>query len=1402
MMESPSEKKGLSALEVNLARTSARVEIPAAHMVLLEVADGFYGVQRQTREFLEEWHHPFRNWGFALEQLKAVSFGHIAKQSRHKKWPEALKIILEIYLDISGKAPDVDVREKGIDYLFDYLKLCVSNLPERRDDYRDILIWVFETIINISEKEPMVVRKASRQWKVLLHELIQSGIKDCDPILCRLSISLFRSTYDFLLSQPDPNDWITNEDGNPAIVQFYRELIKQFSHEHIRWLRDSLLDLETVAKQTNLLQALTRFPDYSQIVNGYLRVADELEKLEISGKAGHLAKIKVLLNIINLPGLADIHGIALREINRSLSIIIKGEDKFPSTDLIRMVFTIIKGCTSRQKYLDTVFHCFTTIAKNVLATNDRFLFDAFVDELISFGFQYPEIKGATVDWQVEVNPGHVKNIRTWLEIIMMKPPWTKRLLSALIINLKLGGVFIRDTDLLQKDVSKLLNSSITHSYNLVKQLSRLFPIYFSEIGAEGELRDISTRVDELAQRRDKLIHFVRKQSHVESNSLLVTFLEHIFLFWQKGDKELVRSFLPPEVFDEISIDEEYFNNLHLIFTELATKFVDFPTVFLSWDIDKIKKEIATVPDVNDRDKERAFLMIRFYQLIHKKYNPQPIGLIEDLTASFLIDSKVIVNLTKAMRRKQLRRTITIILDILSNLKEIILDPMQSTAEANIYHKRHIAVGIPSMYGTYREKKFDALGLSLRLEILCTAFFEQLIESLNLRFITKSTLVKIHDLLWILVRSLELDGIAVEGLVAKMKYLTGAIRSNIFSIDQYLDIFTFISKSIQDVIRDYYLDTHGENLPIVIGQLIEKREDIDKGSSTERDEFTYQMSENFFRSMIASSFGLQTIDNFVTRVIHSLNAEREKFAKNPHVLNLLMTYDPDATVTPLHKRKKALDNQILLGNKGFFLKKLMSHGFPIPPGFIITTEVFRCDAAVAAYKYMSLDLNARIAKALEGLERITGRKYGDLNNPLLLSVRSGAAFSLPGMMNSILNVGINEEIAESLSRREDFSWAAWDCYRRFLQGWGMLKGLNRDFFDQIMNDQKQRFHKSKKIQFTPAQMKDTALAYREAMEEHGIEVVDDPTEQLRQAIVGVFASWHAPLARIYRNQMNISHEWGTAVIVQSMVFGNINERSGSGVIFTRDPKGVSSEFTLYGDFIFGVQGDDIVGGLVETYPISEKQRKSEQRLSDISLENTFPEIYEELVRLADKLINEMGFNHQEIEFTFERPKRDGLYILQTRDMVRIDTKPLKVFRDTEVLKRSFLGIGIGVGGGALSGRAVYSEEEIRAFRSSEPRTSLILIRPDTVPDDVTLILQVDGVLTARGGSTSHAAVTIPQLNKVGVVGFSKLRVFESSGYSIIDDKTIRSGDFISIDGWSGAVYIGHHEVEETRNPRYS
>jgi pyruvate,orthophosphate dikinase len=1390
-----------TALQANLERTAATVEIPEKYRLLLDITREHYGVFKRTQDLLTEMNHPFVNWEIVLKQLRTLSLGDFHDFNRHEKGREALATFLGIYLDIIRSPAAEETRETAIRYLFDFLALVLAKSGAALERNRLLLFGLVGQLLDLAVREVFLFRKGSAYGKKFLQTARENAVSLEGLSLDRFFRQVFEATYSFWLAQPDPRDWFTRNGEEAAAIFGYDALVKPLTHQSLEGLLEALPPAGAGPEPGAGPAAYLERPDYDQIVEGYLLVADELERSPAYAGREYLIKLDFLFHIINVPALVDIHGRTLIEINRCLALVFR--ERAPETldDFVRSVFRLLKKCTTCTQFRSTVLNCITTVAREVFKLNDHPLADVFVEELIDLGFQHPQLAGTNTDWQIRVNPAHIENIRSWLEIIALKPRWTRRLLSALIINLKLGGVFVRDTDLLQKNISALLNAEIGPAFNLVKQLLRLFPIYFSEIGAEGELRAISTEVDEIAFRQDPVVHFLRKQSHVESNSLLVTFLEDAFRYWATGKKSFLMAHLPEEVYAQTPEGAWETQGLQTIFHNLLDKLRDDPRGFLDWDALRIEKEIQGVAGTPDKDRVRARLLIRFYQLLYKKYNPQHIDLLKDLEDSFLFDPAKLKDLRGHLQKKRRDKGLALILEFLAQLKEVILSPEKTEYVENIYRKRHIAAGIPSMYGTYREKKFEALGLSLRLESLATFLFEELIQSLNLKFITKSTLVRIHRYLWLYVKALDLDGLAVEGLSAKMKYVSQALEIKQFSIDQYIDIFQFISKGIQGLIRDYYIDVYRPHLPVIIAQILQENPDaFGVRVAAREEELFYQLSENFIRTVIASAFGLQVLDNFINRILRTLQDELEKFKENKQILTLVMAYEPETAITPLYRRDKKLDNQIRLGNKGYFLKEMAAMGFPIPPGFVLTTEVFRRIDALLGYQYIFDDLNVRIVREIRRLERMVGRHFGDPHNPLLLSVRSGATISLPGMMQSILNVGINERIAEGLSQRQGFSWAAWDSFRRYLQSYGMLRGLDRNFFDSLINTFKQRYGVSRKIQFSPEQMRLVALAYKQALEDRGLEVPERPWDQLQDAILRVIDSWNSEQARIYRRQMHLSDEWGTAVIVQAMIFGNLNDQSGSGVIFTRDPRSTASGISLYGDFIFGVQGDDIVSGLVATYPITEKQRWSERKDTAISLEANFPEIYRQLLRLCQILIYEKRFNHQEIEFTFENAAPDGLHILQTREMVQRETTKLAIFRETPELKNSLLGNGIGVSGGALAGRAVYSEEEIRQYRRSEPDTPLILIRPDSVPDDVGVLLQVEGLLTARGGSTSHAAVTIPQLNKVGVVGFTKLSVYETKGYSTVDGRTISGGDFISIDGWSGAVYQGRHEREDQESQR--
>ncbi|GAG63362.1 unnamed protein product, partial [marine sediment metagenome] len=307
---------------------------------------------------------------------------------------------------------------------------------------------------------------------------------------------------------------------------------------------------------------------------------------------------------------------------------------------------------------------------------------------------------------------------------------------------------------------------------------------------------------------------------------------------------------------------------------------------------------------------------------------------------------------------------------------------------------------------------------------------------------------------------------------------------------------------------------------------------------------------------------------------------------PEVIHMLLNYDPKLLFTSFNQLTPKVDNQTFLGAKAHYLKKLYSYKFPVPPGFVLTTEWFRDRTAIKQFPEMYKAILGLIKDKVTELEKITKKKYGDPQNPLLLAVRSGTVISMPGAMDSILNIGMNDQIAESLSKLPGYGWAAWDSYRRLLQNWGMAHGIMRDEFDKIMVNFKELYKVKEKKTFSDKEMRTIAFSYKNLLDKHRVRFEECPFEQLIQAIIFVFQSWYNKRAQIYRKNLQIAEEWGTAVIVQEMVFGNINSESGTGVIFTKIPFEKSSEIVLYGDFSRRSQGEDIVSGLVHALPVSE------------------------------------------------------------------------------------------------------------------------------------------------------------------------------------------------------------------------
>lgn len=1394
------------ALRINLEETAVdRVAIDPKYQVLRETVADYRGILRTLDNLLFELNHPFKNWEIILPELRTFSLKNFSSYSRHPKGPQAIALIIEIFLDAAVNSTRKDLQAKAIDHLLGYVEKIIAELnSENRDRILPVLRPCFQRLSSISDEDLFLLASSHVPLKRIGLGLLRkipegAGWGEFNQLL----IHNLRAAYGYWLREEDPREWFAEKEGFASCHKGQPEFLREVSHERLREHMASLDYLSSRDGSVETLRDLLALPGYLEIVRTYREIPHRLETECPQGKGdgGPLAdnwKILSLFKIMEIPGLRDIHEETLREINFTLVSLLRSEPPERMANVLVRTFGLLKS--SVDHYPQTALQCIQAIGAEVFNREYSPLVEVFLDQVLRFRFQYPGVKGVDVNWQLICNTSHLLNIRVWLDIIGRNPKWCSTLLSALIINLRLGGTCVKDTDLFQKEITKLLNADIEPVFNLVKQLTKIFPVYFNEIGAEGRLRDVTTRIDEIRNRKDPLIHFLRKQSHVESSNLIENFIKEIFRFWRMKDRSGLENFLPPETWNALKTEGPFIDEVHLILRQIfERKGMSREEDLLRLTEGEIEEVLAEMPSVSEGERERVQLLVKMYRLINQKYHLGFQEIRYHLQEASRWGFEGLDELQKVLDENDTLECLEAILSYLEGLKEIITSPERFEAREDIYRKRHIAVDIPSMYGRYRERKFDALGLTFRLENLANIYFEQLIDSLDLSFITRATFFQIIRVIDYFFRALQLDGITSHRLDIQLKLLAKSLEIKRFTFTQYLDIFRGYSEAVKDILSVYYINAHKNNVSNLIRQM--GRENIQAKylpqGETSLNEFIHQISEKFLRDLISSTFGLQYLDNFLARIQQILAEQKETLSEGD--LDLLMTYDAKK-VTCLIQEPNPLTNDLIhLGNKGYNLVVLSSESVPVPPGFIVTTEVFRCLRIIEKYKHARDHFEREIRAGVQHIERATGNQFGSTQHPQLLAVRSGATISMPGMMSTLLNVGINEEIVESLAKSTGEAWFAWDNYRRFIQSWGMSFGMDRDVFGEIMRKHKARYQVEKKRQFTGEEMKQLALAYRAAVEERQITLYEDPWAQLHVAIQQVIASWDSESARQYRLIMGISDYWGTAVIVQSMVFGNLSLSSGSGVLFTAHPYRKVRRVALWGDFTPGNQGEDIVGGLVSTYPITREQRESAEREGNISLEENFPEIYRRLFNISKTLVYDKKWNPQEIEFTFETPDPAGLYILQTRDMVSAKRERFEVFSPLLSLEESLIGKGIGVSGGALSGRIVFTLEDIQRFRREEPDTPLILIRSDTVPEDIREISLTDGLLTAKGGQTSHAAIVAFELDKTAVVGCHQMRVVESEGWCQINRTTLRTGEYLSLDGRKGLVYLGKHEATDEGEP---
>ena len=491
---------------------------------------------------------------------------------------------------------------------------------------------------------------------------------------------------------------------------------------------------------------------------------------------------------------------------------------------------------------------------------------------------------------------------------------------------------------------------------------------------------------------------------------------------------------------------------------------------------------------------------------------------------------------------------------------------------------------------------------------------------------------------------------------------------------------------------------------------------------------------------------------------------------------------------------------LLGGKGANLAEMTRIGLPVPQGFTISTEA--CTQYYEDGRKINPDIQKEILEYIEKMEKITGKKFGDKENPLLVSVRSGARASMPGMMDTILNLGLNEEVVETLAKKSGNPRWAWDCYRRFIQMFSdVVMEVGKKYFEKLIDQMKEKKGVVFDVDLTADDLKELAREFKaEYKKQLGKDFPTDPKEQLFEAIKAVFRSWDNPRANIYRMDHDIPYSWGTAVNVQMMAFGNMGETSGTGVAFTRNP--ATGEKGLMGEFLINAQGEDVVAGVRTPMPI--------QKMAEV-----MPEVYQEFKKICD-ILEKHYRDMQDMEFTIEDKK---LYMLQTRNgkrtaaaaikiacdlidegmitekeaLMQIDAKSLDMLLhptfDQQALKNAdknnVVGKGIAASPGAAAGHIVFTAED--AVEHGKKGEKVILVRLETSPEDIEGMKYAQGILTVRGGQTSHAAVVARGMGTCCVSGCGEIKMDEENKRFTLAGKVFKEGDVLSLDGSTGNIY---------------
>ena len=784
------------ALRANIAGTAQEVVIPERYLPLIEAVQDLYGVRTPLKETLAEYFHAFRNADLLIDGFQTILLRNWTYFERSDDRARSFALLSELVLDLLS-GPLTDAQTSLL--LRQLLTWCAGVLAGPYPDAYD------ESLQDVAGSLSILLparRLAFLERDGLLRTLVRNA--EQRPRLALPFSELYRSLlllgYRRVMERLPITEWAVSAQAELTEPLAVEGRFDSLSAEHMA----SLVARAESASGPDLLSP--DLPTYSEILDSAIDQVFRIDNFE--------DRFTVCLYFLKDDALGYRQNEVMVDLLGVVRQLMKPERRM---DVDRILSRLTRFFRVRNdEFLLMRFQCYEAIGVAIGEAGNVPAADHLIEDVLSWLFQYPEIRGATDEWETVVNPYHLPKIRCWMHIIESNPALYERLAAALNVQLRLGGVYIADTDLFQRDVTRFLNADIRSIYFVAKQLLRAFPVYFNDVGAEGELRSVSTEVDEITGRQDTLMHFLRKQSHAEPSNRLVAFCRAVMRYWMTLDTSGLEPYLSANTLRAVGRERAWAEGPHRILTALTAALDGESEPDMDAVIDRLLKMSPTAlaerlavlsgsDEAQARAARRVALMIRTYQLLAEKYSLSADNIGAVVGQHLQLEAKTRLKFAKALAAWQKRplpasrdRLLDASLGVLEELMAIILSPEQSTAVENIYQKRHIAAGIPSMYGYYTEPKFDALGLSFRVEKFVTFLMEELVTEGVENYVTRDSLRRMAAAIRRFERALAADGVDSRNLATNLRLLEASFGSRNFTFHQYHNVFQFLAASVTEL----------------------------------------------------------------------------------------------------------------------------------------------------------------------------------------------------------------------------------------------------------------------------------------------------------------------------------------------------------------------------------------------------------------------------------------------------------------------------------------------------------------------------------------------------------------------------------------------------------------------------